>query len=229
MMDNQQFTDAVGPWAFRFTPTEDNPCLMRLAKALKTKDDQPLQVDQLRFEAPVAQNCERSFFCLSNTKVVVRGADNVGEVELTYNRKALDTLAHDYGPVVIGFTPKTLAHLELMIKAMSIHFGRAISIHDVEQSSFDSLVEHPNGKWTIHLKASPDSFGWYGEYVVVFVISADLSKAAVTALDGFAYVRPPRPTDPDLTTSDTTMDGFVYQMPIDLARADVTSLNGFEY
>lgn len=215
-----------------YIPTDEhNPCLTRLAQALKLRDGADVPLSSLRFSAPTAQHCERSFFCLANTSVNVWSVDNPAVVTLTYNRVSLETLNHDFGPVQIDFTPIAggMEYYGRLLRAISAHYKRSIGLYDVEIDCYESLQQSPNGKWTMHLRASENSFGWTGEYMVVFEVNADLTKAPVKALDGFTYIRPPRPTDPDLTTGANEMNGFDYTMPIDLSKADVTALPPFDY
>lgn len=210
-------------------PSPDNPCLTRLAAAIRTRDGQPLSGSSVKYGPPSALPTEQISVGCTNTSVrVLDDLFGVG-VDVTYNRHMLSELSHHYGPVEIGFTPNGVDDQAALMEAVSKHFKRSIAVVDIEPNSFTTLFAAPNGKYTIHLRAAAGSYGWIGDYSVVFRTNVDLTYGRVVELPGFVYIRPPRPTDPDLGEAVVELNGFTFELPIDLSSADVTELPGFTY
>lgn len=212
------------------TPSDrypNDPCLNRLANAIQTRTGHGIGGPDIVYHPPEDMTDECGVSCAGNTRVRIENLVGGESVEIVYNRQPLSILAHHYGPVKLGFTPVKGKDRAAIIKAISKHFRRSMSVRDFMPQSFSTLREAPNGKYTLELKAADDSYGWIGDYTVILTTEVDLVRTAVTALPPFDYVSP---FAIDISEAEVTaLPPFEYSMPINLADADVTALPPFPY
>ena len=160
----------------------EDPCLDRLASSIERRTHTGVGLS-VTFSAPQVLSEAQQQVSGCNTGVTLTEED-ADSVDIRYNRASLATLANHYGDVIVPFGLEGAVDRQALVRLLSRHYKRRLGVRDLTERSYTTITRAPNGKYTMLLEATEDSYGWVGQHSATLVVRADIGTVnIVTQLD----------------------------------------------
>ncbi len=150
----------------------NDPCLNSLIQSLEQRMKIQFS-EQIQISSPVV--VKDGGGCNTEVKIY----DGSAHVPIRYNRHDLSILIGlASSQVLVPFIPGPDT-AKALIEAVSAHYGRLIALVDVDPLEWNRITAHPNGTYSLLLRAVDTSFGWTGEITVLFKVAGNLNDIIV--------------------------------------------------